>query len=41
MERGISHVLAGDVYDIEEPSELTLGRPIEAMRGFPILYVPV
>ena len=38
MERGISHVLvAGDVYDIEEPSELTLGRPIEAMRGFPAI----
>jgi hypothetical protein len=37
MERGISHVLAGDVYDIEEPSELTLGRPIEAMRGFPTI----
>lgn len=38
MERGISHVLvAGDVYDIEEPSELTLGRPIEAMRSFPAI----
>jgi DNA repair exonuclease SbcCD nuclease subunit len=32
---GASHVLvAGDVYDVETPSERTLRQPIERMRGF-------
>jgi hypothetical protein len=30
-------VVAGDVYDVETPSDRTLRRPIERQRAFPTL----